>query len=88
MKIRRQCKCGCGEITDPGKKYIPGHLRQRKVWIGLGRPRECWEVFRCDKCKGYHISYFFYTDGIGRRIVWDASVEIPKRIAENEKNNY
>ena len=25
MKIRRKCKCGCGRITNPGKKYIHGH---------------------------------------------------------------
>lgn len=24
-KIRRRCKCGCGKITKPGNKYIPGH---------------------------------------------------------------
>ena len=23
--IRRRCKCGCGEITNYGKKYIHGH---------------------------------------------------------------
>jgi G:T-mismatch repair DNA endonuclease (very short patch repair protein) len=25
MKIRRRCKCGCGGITNYGKKYIKGH---------------------------------------------------------------
>jgi len=23
--IRRKCKCGCGKITNPGRKYISGH---------------------------------------------------------------
>lgn len=26
MKIRRRCKCGCGQITNPGRKYITGHV--------------------------------------------------------------
>lgn len=25
LLIHRRCACGCGEITDPGNKYIWGH---------------------------------------------------------------
>jgi len=27
-KIRRRCKCGCGSITNYGKKYLRGHHRR------------------------------------------------------------
>lgn len=25
VKIHRRCKCGCGQVTNPGKKWIRGH---------------------------------------------------------------
>lgn len=29
-KIRRRCKCGCKEITNPGRMYIQHHHRRGK----------------------------------------------------------
>ena len=29
MELRRRCKCGCGEITSPGCKWVYGHNPKR-----------------------------------------------------------
>ena len=29
MKLKRRCKCGCGEITSPGRKWIYNHHRKK-----------------------------------------------------------
>lgn len=46
-KIKRRCKCGCGKITNPGRKYIRHHynggafkhgktgIPEYKIWSGM-----------------------------------------------------
>ena len=36
VKLRRRCKCGCGGITTPGKKWIKGH--NVKIRVGKDNP--------------------------------------------------
>jgi len=36
--IKRRCKCGCGKITNPGRKYINGHnTRDRNKTMIFGK---------------------------------------------------
>lgn len=38
-KIRRRCKCGCGQLTKKGRKYVVGHHRIGKTFSETHKER-------------------------------------------------
>ena len=67
-KLRRRCKCGCGGITSPGKKWISSHhskVNPPKAWAGItgkSHPRykhglskhKLWQVWQGMKKRCYN----------------------------------
>jgi len=74
MQLRRRCKCGCGEMTSPGSKWIVGHNSRNKFGIesnhykhGLRRHKlyGVWSMMR-QRC--YNSNYHQYQNYGGRGI--------------------
>ena len=67
-KIRRRCKCGCGNITNYGKKYMPGHWAiNGSVKHGLCS-HKLYSVYYNMRARCYYKKHKQYNDYGGRGI--------------------
>ena len=71
MKLRRRCKCGCGEITKPGKRWVSGHQNRSqnnhfyKHGLSNHKLHSVWKSMK-DRC--YNQNFIRYEDWGGRGV--------------------
>jgi len=75
VKLKRRCKCGCGEITSPGRKWIPGHN-----FKGANNPRVIRDITGKNNPK--------YKHGLCHHKLYTVWCNMKARCYDNNSNKY